>query len=97
MKIELITQRAGSIRQLVVDIPSDANIQYVLNRLHEFIDESWESLVQRGYGFAVYGKKKSQDYTFCDGDRLEICGPLIATPMDARRRRAKKEHKGGKM
>lgn len=43
----------------------------------------------------VYGKLKSPDATLQAGDRVEIYRPLIADPMEARRRRAKK-HAGGK-
>ncbi len=47
--------------------------------------------------WSIFGKKKTSEYVLVDGDRLELCRPLIADPMSARRRRAKREHKSGKM
>lgn len=38
----------------------------------------------------IYGKLKTLDATLRAGDRVEIYRPLIADPMDARRRRAGK-------
>jgi putative ubiquitin-RnfH superfamily antitoxin RatB of RatAB toxin-antitoxin module len=39
----------------------------------------------------VFGKKKAPDTVLHDGDRVEIYRPLVADPMDARRRRAGKK------
>lgn len=37
---------------------------------------------------AVYGERVQPDTPLRDGDRLELLGPLLADPKDARRRRA---------
>lgn len=50
-----------------------------------------------GYGLSVFGKKKDASYILCEGDRLEFCRPLKIHPMDIRRKRARREHKSGKM
>ncbi|MBC3935475.1 RnfH family protein [Undibacterium sp. CY7W] len=39
----------------------------------------------------VFGKLKPLDAALHDGDRIEIYRPLSADPMEARRRRAKKQ------
>jgi putative ubiquitin-RnfH superfamily antitoxin RatB of RatAB toxin-antitoxin module len=39
----------------------------------------------------VFGKKKSPDTVLREGDRVEIYRPLVADPMDARRRRVAKK------
>ncbi|MBI1772434.1 MAG: RnfH family protein [Burkholderiales bacterium] len=39
----------------------------------------------------VFGKLKTLDSSLHAGDRIEIYRPLIADPMEARRRRAKKQ------
>lgn len=39
----------------------------------------------------IHGKIKQLDAELRDGDRVEIYRPLIADPMEARRRRAKKQ------
>lgn len=41
--------------------------------------------------FGVFGKLKSADTLLRGGDRVEIYRPLIADPMEARRRRAQKQ------
>jgi putative ubiquitin-RnfH superfamily antitoxin RatB of RatAB toxin-antitoxin module len=41
----------------------------------------------------IYGKLKSLDTEVCDGDRVEIYRPLIADPMESRRRRASKRER----
>jgi putative ubiquitin-RnfH superfamily antitoxin RatB of RatAB toxin-antitoxin module len=38
----------------------------------------------------IYGKLKSLDSALHEGDRIEIYRPLIADPMESRRRRASK-------
>ncbi|MBR7798620.1 RnfH family protein [Undibacterium fentianense] len=53
--------------------------------------------LKRNAVWAVFGKKKTEAYCLRDGDRLELCAALIADPMSARRHRAKREHKSGKM
>ena len=42
------------------------------------------------FKFGVFGNLKFKDYILQSGDRVEIYRPLVANPMDARRRRAKK-------
>ena len=43
----------------------------------------------------VFGKLKDRDSGLYPGDRVELYRPLQADPMDARRRRAKKQAKKG--
>jgi hypothetical protein len=37
---------------------------------------------------AIYGRRARPGTPLADGDRVELCGPLVVTPADARRRRA---------
>ena len=66
-----------------------------------YLDEKQRQIVlamlEAGSAWAVFGKKKSSNHQLKDGDRIELCRPLIADPMSARRHRAKREHKSGKM
>lgn len=41
--------------------------------------------------FGIFGKLKSPDTLLRDGDRVEIYRALVADPMEARRRRARKQ------
>ena len=43
----------------------------------------------------VYGKLKTLDTVAREGDRIEIYRPLVADPMESRRRRAQHKKKGG--
>ncbi|MFZ6845141.1 RnfH family protein [Undibacterium sp. RuTC16W] len=43
--------------------------------------------------FGIFGKLKSLDTLLRDGDRIEIYRALVADPMEARRRRARKQGK----
>jgi putative ubiquitin-RnfH superfamily antitoxin RatB of RatAB toxin-antitoxin module len=43
----------------------------------------------------IFGKLKSLDTEVRDHDRVEIYRPLIADPMESRRRRASKRHVDG--
>ncbi|MBC3876003.1 RnfH family protein [Undibacterium flavidum] len=54
-------------------------------------------MLNKGSAWAIFGKKKSGTHLLKDGERIELCRPLIADPMSARRHRAKREHKSGKM
>jgi putative ubiquitin-RnfH superfamily antitoxin RatB of RatAB toxin-antitoxin module len=56
-----------------------------------------QTMLDECAAIAIFGKKKAGDFVLSPGDRIEICRPLIAEPMDARRRRAKRENKSGKM
>lgn len=37
----------------------------------------------------IFGHKASADQVVRDGDRIEICRPLVLDPMEARRRRSR--------
>ena len=39
----------------------------------------------------IFGKNKTPDTVLREGDRVEIYGPLVADPKDARRRRVGKK------
>ncbi|WMW78937.1 RnfH family protein [Undibacterium cyanobacteriorum] len=97
MEIQICFVVDQKTQLLALQLEDKSILENALQRLPELGIPTWASLQQRGYGVSVFGKKKlPQDY-LSEGDRVEICAPLIATPMDARRRRAKREHKGGKM
>ena len=47
-------------------------------------------LAQQGVvGYAIYGERATPQTALRDRDRLELLGPLLADPKDARRQRAK--------
>jgi len=38
---------------------------------------------------SIFGRRVSADQLVRDGDRIEICRPLVLDPMEARRRRSR--------
>lgn len=96
MSISIAYQEDGQVRLRSLQVSAGSQLQEVIAKLCK--DLYPPSLLSRDdYALAVFGKKKSGDYVLQEGDRIEICLPLIIQPMDIRRRRAKREHKGGKM
>jgi putative ubiquitin-RnfH superfamily antitoxin RatB of RatAB toxin-antitoxin module len=80
-----------------LSVPVGNTIGQVLLNLEPKLSRQLQSMLEGNAAVAVFGKKKTEDFVLSPGDRLEICRTLIAEPMDARRRRAKREHKSGKM
>ncbi|MCH8621759.1 RnfH family protein [Undibacterium sp. TS12] len=74
---------------LDLDVSVDATLLQVIQqsgiiKIHPEIDIS---VLKVG----IFGKLKPLDARLHPGDRVEIYRPLIADPMEARRRRAKKQ------
>jgi putative ubiquitin-RnfH superfamily antitoxin RatB of RatAB toxin-antitoxin module len=87
--------RAPVLLDLHVTVGNTVN--QLLSSLEPALRKELQAMLEEGADFAIFGKKKTGDFVLSPGDRIEICRPLMAGPMDARRRRAKREHKSGKM
>ena len=76
---------------LELDIAADARILQAIEQsgILQLQPEVDLNLLKVG----VFGKLKTLDAGLHAGDRVEIYRPLIADPMEARRRRAKKQAK----
>lgn len=89
---------ANASPQLIeLEVVEHSTIAQVLASLPEPYFSEIQSQLTMESTCAIFGKKKNNDYIVSAGDRLEICRPLKADPMSARRHRAKREHKSGKM
>ncbi|MFZ6800226.1 RnfH family protein [Undibacterium sp. Di24W] len=98
MMIQLCYSLSGSAPVLLnLSVSAGDTIHQVLLSLEPELSHQLQSMLEKNAAVAVFGKKKTGDFILSPGDRLEICRTLIAGPMDARRRRAKREHKSGKM
>ncbi len=97
ISIQLCLQTKTSPRLYACKVRSGTTIEQALKSFELAPEWDISTLLEKGYAISIYGKKRDLDTVLQDADRIEICGPLIASPMDARRRRAKREHKGGKM
>lgn len=74
-----------------------SSIEDVLEYLTPAQRSEIQFMLDKGSAWAIFGKKKNANHLLRDGERIELCRPLIADPMSARRHRAKREHKSGKM
>jgi len=97
MKIALYHCMNSQVAGIELEVKNGSTIDDILPLFPKVLGLTWDALHHQGYSLSVFGKKQAMSYQFAEGDRLELCGPLIASPMDARRRRAKREHRGGKM
>ena len=52
---------------------------------------SFPALDKDDLSYGVYGKTEPETFILKDGDRVEIYRPLLITPMEARRLRAKRK------
>lgn len=85
------------MRLLQSEFDQATTIATALSHFSVSVEQDVGTLLSEGCAVSVFGKKRSLESILQNGDRIEVCAPLIATPMDSRRRRAKREHKGGKM
>ena len=97
IKIQCAIKIANSVQMLQWEFEPSAPITDALDQFSSQLQIDLSAMLSAGYAISIYGKKRPVDTVLQCGDRIEICAPLIATPMDSRRRRAKREHKGGKM
>jgi len=73
---------------LDLQVAADANILQVI--MQSGIMQMHPELDVSSLKVGIFGKLKTLDAAMHAGDRVEIYRPLIADPMEARRRRAKK-------
>lgn len=95
--IQCAIKIADSVQIIQSEFDPSATIADALDQFSSQLQIDLGAMLSAGYAISIYGKKRPLDTVLQCGDRIEICAPLIATPMDSRRRRAKREHKGGKM
>lgn len=80
MKVEVV--RAWPRRHLsrVLDLAAGATVADALKASR--IDDTGAA------GYAVFGERAGLDRRLHEGDRVEVLGPLLADPKEARRKRA---------
>lgn len=78
-------------KQILLDlmVPRDTSIAQAIE-LSQILKTCPEIQLSQSK-FGIFGKLKSADTLLRSGDRVEIYRPLIADPMEARRRRAQKQ------
>lgn len=90
-KIRIQICYATPQEQILLDlmVPRDTSIVEAI-KLSQILARCPEMTLEQSK-FGIFGKLKPTDTPLRNGDRVEIYRPLIADPMEARRRRAKKQ------
>ena len=83
MRILIVTVRASGMTENILEVPKGSTLGAVL--------ESAGSQPQEGESVTVFNEKASPDAALHDGDRIEICAPLICEPKKARGERAQRD------
>ena len=89
INIQICFAIGADVQMLELEIAPNLTIQNVLDDSN--ISQQLPSLSRESMKLGIFGKIKSMDTELRDGDRLEIYQPLLAQPMESRRRRAKKQ------
>ena len=81
MRVQVIRAWREGFEAEELDLPDGACVQDALQSTR---------LAQQGVaGHAIHGERVNLRTVLREGDRLELLGPLLADPKDARRERAK--------
>jgi hypothetical protein len=87
--IEVEVAYATPARQLLLrlSVPAGSTLGDAIDR--SGIRDEWPEIEVDPARVGVFGRKKPLDTVLREGDRVEIYRPLIADPIEARRRRAR--------
>ncbi|MFZ6766135.1 RnfH family protein [Undibacterium sp. Di26W] len=92
MLVQVCYASTSTVSLLEVQVDTQATLTQVIQQ---------SGIIQRHpeidvgvFKVGVFGKLKPLDAHLHPGDRVEIYRPLLADPMEARRRRAKKQAQG---
>jgi putative ubiquitin-RnfH superfamily antitoxin RatB of RatAB toxin-antitoxin module len=95
IEITICYSSFSDAHKLSTRVPANSNIRQAIQyTLHEkaFYSQISHFDIEK-IKLGVFGKLKDLNYILNQGDRIEIYRPLIANPMDARRRRVIKATK----
>lgn len=88
MRVDVVMAVAGgSVVRRTVELPVRASMRDAL--------AAAAMAVPDGGLATVFGRIRSLDSAVADGERIEICLPLVADPKQARRSRARRKEKAG--
>ncbi len=81
ISISVVWASPGQIESVALTLPAGARIEHALER---------SGLLQKYQptGLAIFGQRCDPTRLLRDGDRIELCRPLVVEPKAARRRRA---------
>ncbi|MBR7791951.1 RnfH family protein [Undibacterium sp. FT147W] len=93
IQVQVCYSSGDAVSLLDVSVPLGASVRQAIDssgilELHPELNLNLNTLK-----LGVYGKLKDESAVLHAGDRVEIYRPLLADPMEARRRRAQKQQK----
>lgn len=88
MQVQLIQARGRRFRQLTLELDEGACIADAMQA------SGWTP--EGVAGFAIHGRTAQAETRLREGDRIELLGPLLMDPKDARRRRAEARGRMGR-
>ncbi|WP_423681689.1 MULTISPECIES: RnfH family protein [unclassified Undibacterium] len=91
IRVQVCYSSGSAVSLLDVVVPLGASVGQAIDV--SGIRDTHPELSHATYKTGVYGKLKDESAILHEGDRVEIYRPLLADPMEARRRRAKKQQK----
>ena len=91
MTIQVCYPSVAEMIMIDVQVPLKCNVQEAIQFSGILLRSSEIDLEKQKVG--VFGKLKALDAPLYPNDRVEIYRPLLADPMEARRRRALKQKK----
>lgn len=81
MRVQVVHAWRGGFEAEDLDLPEGARVADALRTTR---------IAQQGVaGHAIHGERATPQTVLREGDRLELLGPLLADPKDARRQRAR--------
>lgn len=89
MRVELAKATADGARREELELPAGATVGDALaaSRLVEAANAETDGVEQVA---AIHGVVVTPDRTLAEGERIDLLQPLLASPMQTRRRRADK-------
>lgn len=91
IQVQVCYSPGDAVSLLNVSVPLGASVRQAIDS--SCILERHPELNLNTLKIGVYGKLKDESAVLHEGDRVEIYRPLLADPMEARRRRAQKQQK----
>ena len=81
ISVSVVWASPGQFESVALTLPAGARIELALER---------SGLLQKYQpaGLAIFGQRCDQTRILSNGDRIELCRPLVVEPKAARRRRA---------
>ena len=88
MRVEIVYASAAGTTRLAVEVPAGSTVRQAIagsGLLARHPELGADTIAHA----SIYGERRDPAALLEDGDRIELCRPLMASPMAARRRRTR--------